>query len=323
DERWVQERAVQAVERRKDAGIDLSGSFRVLHAEGDDLGGLVVDKLGDVLSAELYSEVAYGLWETALPVLQERLGTKHWKVAMDHSSARAEGIPVSEERSDACPARFKLEEEGVQFEINLKTGHKTGFFCDQRLNRLRIREEVKRHLETSDTCRVLDVCTYTGGFALSAAYAGATEVVGIDLDEHAIEAAIRNANLNGLRQVKWTHTDAFPWLRQAAELGKQFDLVIVDPPKFIPKRRTFDEGQAKYHDLNKVTGPLVAPGGRLVSCSCSGILSTSEFQQILRQALKRMERPFRVEDITGAGPDHPIRLDFPEGAYLKAIWMRN
>ena len=314
DDDWLRERAAAAVERRL-GNPEIRGEvFRALHAEGDDFPALVVDRYGEVLAAEAYTGAARRLFETILPVLHAKLGTRHHRMALDRASARAEGETPFEEHSPGCPPRVRVEENGVRFEVDLREGHKTGFFCDQRDNRARLRRLVEGQ-------EVLDVACYTGGFSLAAAGGGASAVTGIDLDEKALELAKRNANLNGLR-IQFRQADAFSYLRTLGQNERRFGVVVLDPPKFIANRREEEQGIAKYHDLNKLALPLVADGGLLLSCSCSGLLSAPDFQAIVRKAARKLGRPVRIERITGAGPDHPVRLDFPEGAYLKALWLR-
>lgn len=311
-DQW-RERARTAARLRLDDPEIPDEVCRVVHAEGDDFPALVVDRYGPVLAAEAYTAEAARLFEELVPAFHAELGTEHWRLEFDAAAARAEGEQPFEKRSAGCPPRLQFEELGVTYEVFLDEGHKTGFFCDQRENRARLRGLVEGK-------EVLDVCSYTGGFALNAAAAGAASVLGIDLDEKAVEQAKRNANLNRLRDVKFTHADAFSYLRQLQRNGRQFDVVVVDPPKFIASRRAFEEGQAKYHDLNKLAIPLVKDGGRLVSCSCSGLFSPIEFQETIRRAARL--RPLQILRETGAGPDHPVRIEFPEGRYLKALWMR-
>jgi len=306
-------RAVAAARLRLDDPEIPDDVCRLFHAEGDDFPALVVDRYGPVLAAEAYTAEAARLFEELVPALHETLGTEHFRLTFDADAARAEDEQAFEKRSAGCPPRLQFEENGVTFEVFLDEGHKTGFFCDQRENRARLRSLVEGK-------SVLDVCSYTGGFALNAAAAGAAEVRGIDLDEKAVEQAKRNANLNRMRDVKFTHADAFSYLRQLQRNGQTFDVVVLDPPKFIPSRRAFDEGKAKYNDLNKLAIPLVAEGGSFITCSCSGLFSPIDFQETIRRAARL--RPLRILRETGAGPDHPVRIDFPEGRYLKAFWMR-
>ncbi len=320
DAAWWLARARAAVARRRlEPGLPLD-PVRVLHAEGDDFPGLVVDRIGAVLLAEAYTAPMVDVFDLIAPVLHEELGTAHHVIELDAAAARAEGAEPFTRKSASCPTRVEFEEHGIKWEMFPGEGHKTGFFLDQRENRARLRAYVELAVAAGSAPEVLDVCCYTGGFALNAAGAGAAAVTAVDLDEKAIAQAQRHANRNQLRNARFTHADAFSWLRQAGLCGRSFDIVVVDPPKFIPKRMAEDEGRAKYHDLNKLAIPLVKPGGLLLTCSCSGLLAPVEFQELVRRAAKGRTLRFLRE--TGAGPDHPVRADFPEGRYLKALWAR-
>lgn len=316
DDAWLRERAGAAVAARlEDPSIAGSGcAYRVIHAEGDDFPGLVVDRLGDVLSAEVFTVGAGGLFDGIRPVLEEKLGTRHWRIAFDRASAEAEGEMPLVRHSEGCPRRAQLEEGGVRFEVRFEEGHKTGFFCDQRENRRRLAALARGR-------SVLDLCCYTGGFAVAAACGGAREVTGVDLDERALDLARRNANLNGAR-VRFAQADAFAYLREMQRHGRAFEIVVLDPPKFVPSRREWDDGIARYHDLNKLALRAVAPGGMLVTCSCSGLVPLEVFQDTVRRAARGLGRAVRRLRVTGAGPDHPVRIDFPEGGYLKVLWLR-
>lgn len=288
---------------------------RILHAEGDGFPGLTVDRYSSLLVGRAYSLCSLKLFEAVQERLHQVLGTEHHRIEFDESSARAESEKPTVLCSRKFPPRLKIEEQGIRYELDFLEGHKTGFFCDQRENRERVRRSAAGK-------RVLDVCCYTGGFALAAAAGDASEVLALDLDEKAIAQAKRNANLNGpglARRIRWVHADAFSYLRTLGRNRREFDLIILDPPKFIPNRRAWDDGIARYHDLNKLAIPLLAAGGELVSCSCSGLLQPIELQETIRRAARN--RPLTIQRETGAGPDHPVALDFPEGRYLKALWM--
>lgn len=320
DAEWWRARARAAVERRRrEPGLPLDPA-RIFHAEGDDFPGLVVDRIGPVLLAEAYTAPMAELFAEIAPALHEELGTTEWVLEFDGAAARAEGAQPFVKRSAGCPTRLEFEEHGVKWEVFPGEGHKTGFFLDQRENRARLREYVALEAAAGRAPEVLDVCCYSGGFALNAAAAGAASVTAVDLDEKAIAAAQRHANRNQLREAKFTHADAFSWLRQATQAGRAWDVVVVDPPKFIPNRHSQDEGRGKYHDLNKLAIAALRPGGLLVTCSCSGLLAPLEFQELVRRAAKG--RTLRILRETGAPPDHPVRADFPEGRYLKALWVR-
>ncbi len=294
---------------------EVTNAYRVLHAEGDGLSGLVADRFDDVLSVEVFSLGMYQRIGPILGLLAERLGTRHFRVHVDEKIALAEdfsGRPVS---SPKLPPRVTVQEHGVRFRVHFESGHKTGFFCDQRDNRR----------DLAGFCRdraVLDACCYTGGFGLYALIRGqAREVTGVDLDEKALALARENANANQVRPT-FVHADAFGYLRQMALNGRTFGVVVLDPPKLIPGRLDVAAGKRKYFDLNVLAMNVVEPGGVLLTCSCSGLLPPEEFLYLLRAAARKAGRSAQVLAVTGAASDHPVGLDALEGAYLKAVWLR-
>jgi len=293
---------------------EFTDAFRVIHSDGDGLSGLVVDRYADVLSIEVHSLGMFQRLPNWLPHLHRRLGTQRTLIEVDERIARIEGIGGAAKLCD--PVRsVKIQEHGIRYEVNFEQGHKTGFFCDQRENR-------RRFATLTKGARVLDLCCYTGGFSLAAKIlGGAEEVTGVDLDETAIAQAKRNANLNSAR-IDWVHVDAFSYARQMRTNTNKWDVVVLDPPKLILSREDEEEGRRKYEDLNILALTLVKPGGFLVTCSCSGLLSTTDFEEILIRAANRMQRRFQFLDRTGAGPDHPVMCNCPESQYLKLFWTR-
>jgi 23S rRNA (cytosine1962-C5)-methyltransferase len=215
-----------------------------------------------------------------------------------------------------------VQEFGTRFRVKFDGGHKTGFFCDQRDNRRRL----------ADFCRgqqVLDLCCYTGGFAVQAARLGqATHVTGVDLDHVPLTLARENANLNQVR-VKFVQADAFAYMRDIINQGRQFDVVVLDPPKLIRTRAELEEGTRKHFALNRLAMQLVRPGGVLLSCSCAGLLQEAEFVSLLVAAARRANvepgrgpgRELRFLAKCGAAPDHPVAGNCLETEYLKAVWM--
>jgi len=305
----------RAVElRRAVPGLCEQEAFRVVHAEGDELSGLVVDRYADVLVLELHSAGWLPLAGQVASVLHGLLGTRHHRTVMSLRTARLEGCTPVDLASPEAPRSLKLRENGVRWQLDFETGHKTGFFCDQRENRARFAAWAAGD--------VLDVCAYTGGFAVSAAVLGRpASVTGIELDEEALALAERNAHLNQAR-VSWARADAFDWLRQVATAGRRFHSVVVDPPKFIPTRADVETGRGKYHDLNRLALRVLHPGGLLLTCSCSGLLPRTELLELVTTAARKEGRSARLLAGTGAGPDHPVLLNCPESEYLKALWMR-
>ncbi|MDQ8203531.1 class I SAM-dependent rRNA methyltransferase [Pelagicoccus sp. SDUM812003] len=305
----------RAIALRKDT-LNLEAgtqAYRVVHSDGDGLSGLVVDRLGDCLSVQVHSLGIYQRLPKWIPFLKEQLGAESVVVEVDEKIAMLEGIRIDPSLSDE--ARFaKFEEHGIRYEADFRDGHKTGFFCDQRDNRLRFGQLAKGK-------DVLDVCCYTGGFALNAMVNGGAEsVTAVDLDEKAIAQAKRNANLNGQARVNWTHCDAFSFMRQMQRNGNQWDLVNLDPPKLIFSKEQQAEGMKKYEDLNQLACTLVKPGGVMATYSCSGQLSAEDFEAMVIRSAHRAGRRLQILDRTGAGADHPVMSNCPESRYLKALW---
>jgi len=290
-----------------------TNAYRAIHGDADFLPGMVADKFADVLSVEITNLAAWQRLPRWVPLLHECFDTRRLIVSVDPELGRIENIPTSG-GAESDPVRtVKILEHGVRYEIDFSDGHKTGFFCDQRDNRRKFGAYAQGRT-------VLDLCCYTGGFAISAALAGADEVTAIDLDETSVAMAKRNANLNGAK-VKFTHADAFTWLRTMIENGRTWDLVIADPPKFIHGRED-ETGVAKYADLNKLAVQMVTPGGLFVTCSCSGQLGADAFERIVITSVHRRNLRLQTFDRTGAGPDHPTLSNYPESRYLKVLWSR-
>ncbi len=300
--------------RREICKLDAeTDSYRAIHGDADFLPGIVADKFADVLSVEITNLAAWQRLPNWIHLLHSCFDTKRVVVSVDPELARIEGIPRTGGVESDPVRSVKIREHGIRYEVDFSQGHKTGFFCDQRDNR-------KKFGALAHGRTVLDLCCYTGGFAVSAALAGATDVSGVDLDENSIEMAKRNANLNQAK-VRFTHADAFTWARTMIENGRTWDLVIADPPKFIHGRE--DEiGTAKYADLNKLALQLVSPGGLFVTCSCSGMLAADAFERIVVTSAHRRDKRLQIFDRTGAGPDHPTLSNYPESRYLKLLWSR-
>ncbi len=294
-------------------------AYRLINSDGDGLSGLTIDRYGDVLFCEIYSLGIAQRLPAWLPLLHELAGTKFARVYVDHDLGSLEGIKPSifNETNAAAPKTVKIRENGVRYEVDFEGGHKTGFFCDQRENRKRVARFAKG-------ARMLDLCCYTGGFSLSAkVLGGAEDVTSVDLDEVAIAQARRNANLNQVR-LSMVHADAFAYARQMFQNKETFDLVVLDPPKFIFTRDAAGnwEGRQKYEDLNQLALGLVKPGGIFVTCSCSGLLSLEDFEQHVIKAAHRLNKRLQFFEGTGPGPDHPVYSNCLESRYLKVLWAR-
>lgn len=333
DEGFWQGRLDEAVRMRRELlRLDqVADAYRLVHAEADGLTGLVVDRLGEVLSAEAFS---LGIFQRAEELLR-RLGTlcdtRHFIVQVPDQVHGQEGFLSDPIRSPDFPSTAIVTEFGTRFRVSFEEGHKTGFFCDQRENR--------RMLASFCEGRsVLDLCCYTGGFAIQAKRLGkAAEVTAVDLDEKAIKLARENANLNQVR-VQFVHADVFAYMRDMIQNGRRYDVVVLDPPKLVRSRRELEEGTHKHFDLNRLAMQLVQPGGLLLTCSCSGLLQESAFLEMLHAAARKAMprdneesavgaaqgrgRSFQILARTGAAPDHPVAPNCPETEYLKAAWLR-
>ncbi len=257
--------------------------------EADGLSGLVIDRYGDVLSAEVFSLAMFQRSQELLERLGRMLGTKHSLVQIPAQTHGQEGFQADPVRSPELPEEVVVNEFGTRFRVHdSRKGTRLGFFCDQRDNRRRL----------AGCCSgrtVLDLCCYTGGFAVQAKRLGnAAEVTAVDLDEKAIAIARENARMNQ-QKVNFVHADAFGYMRDMVANGRTFDVVVLDPPKLIRNRRELEEGTRTHLDLNRLAVQLVADGGLFLSCTCSGLLEEAEFLRLLQTAARQAGKPARSE----------------------------
>ena len=299
--------------RRNWLGLDaVTNAYRLVHSEGDGLSGLVVDRFGGTLVLEYFSAGMYRFG----PAIQSALAahfpdSRFYWFAEEH---------VQKQESFNCrppepPEPGIITEHGLRFRVAPGSKHKTGFFLDQRDNR--------RMLATFCAGRrVLDLCCNTGGFAVYAKGLGkAEEVVGVDLDEQALELAKQNANLNQAR-IRFVQGDLFCWLRDVLPSGQRFDVVVLDPSKQTRDREEVGLALKRYLDMNRLALQAVAPGGVFLTCSCTGLVGEEDFLETIRRAAWQAGREVQVLSISGAAADHPFLLHVPEGRYLKAVFCR-
>ncbi|MBX3397841.1 MAG: class I SAM-dependent rRNA methyltransferase [Gemmataceae bacterium] len=289
----------------------VSNAYRLVHSEADGLSGLVVDKFGGTIVLEFFSAGMFRVRQTILDLLaSEYPGAAFYWFAEEHVG-KQESFDC---RSPEPPPPETIHEHGLKFRVAPGSKHKTGFFLDQRDNRKFL----------GDLCagrRVLDICCNTGGFAVYAKVGGATESVGLDLDEQVIELAKQNAKLNGVT-VRFVQSDLFPWLRDAIPNGQRFDVVVLDPAKLTRDREDVDGALRKYTDMNRLALQVVSPGGLFLSCSCTGLVSEPDFLEMLRRASWQAGRELQIFKVSGAGADHPFLAHVQEGRYLKAVFAR-
>ena len=314
DERFFRERIERAVAlRRETLGLErVCDAYRVIHAEGDGLSGLIVDRYGEFLVVEYFSYALYARHALIANLLLESFPGSEVLWRVDSGVAEREGIPLP---APAAPREVEIRENKMRFLVRPGGGHKTGFFLDQRENRERFAALVRGK-------KVLDCFTYTGAFAIAARTAGkAREVVAVDLDEEAIAGARRNAALNRA-EVEWIHADAFKYLRRQRNAVEPFEAIVLDPAKWALSRDRIAEARQKYLDLNLAGIRALRRGGVLLTCSCSGLISEEDFLGILRSAAVRAGRELQVFHVAGAAPDHPVSIHCPESRYLKAVFGR-
>jgi 23S rRNA (cytosine1962-C5)-methyltransferase len=291
---------------------DVTDAYRLAHSEADGLSGLVVDRFGDTLVIEFFAAGMYRQRVVILDALKAHFPDAQFYWFAEQHVGKQESFDC---RSPEPPSPGVIREHGLRFRVAPGSKHKTGFFLDQRENRRALAEFCRGK-------RVLDLCCNTGGFAVYAkALGGADEVIGLDLDESAIELAKGNAKLNGA-QARFVQADLFPWLRDMIPNGERFDVVILDPAKLTRDRESVDQALRKYCDMNRLALQVVKPGGVFLTCSCTGLVGESDFLESVRRAAWQAGRQLQVFRVSGAAADHPFLSHVPEGRYLKAVFAR-
>ncbi len=315
DEDFFSRKIAHAIDLRRNVFRldEVTDAYRLIHSEGDGLSGLVVDRFANTLVIEYFSAGMFKQRD-----LIQRCLLQHYPDADIYSYAE-EHVQKQESfdfHAQKPPEPTVIHEHGVKFQAAPGSKHKTGFFVDQRDNR-------KFLAGLCEGKRVLDLCCNSGGFAITAkTIGGASEVVGVDLDEVILEIAEQNARLNHA-DVRFVQADIFHWLRDS-NLSKngQFDVVILDPAKMTRDREQVIPALKKYLDMNKLAMGAVKPGGILLSCSCTGLVSEDQFLDMLRRAAFYANRTVQILKVTGAGGDHPFMAHVPESRYLKAVFCR-
>ncbi|KIQ96205.1 class I SAM-dependent rRNA methyltransferase [Lysobacter sp. A03] len=313
DADWFASKIAAAVSLRRDVlKLDeVSDAWRVFHSEGDGISGLVIDRYADLLVLEFFSAGAFRHREWIQAALREQFPGCRFHMSADVHVQKQESFDFRG-TEPAQPA--VITEHGVKFRADPAGAHKTGFFADQRDNR----QWLSQHVAGK---RMLDLCCNTGGFGIYAAVRGASEVVGVDIDADVLSIAKGNARLNHA-EVKFVQADIFPWLRDAAIAGEQYDVVVLDPAKMTRDREQVIPALKKYLDMNKLALGVVKPGGLFATFSCTGLVSEDQFLDMIRRAAFFSNRTVQVLKVAGAGPDHPWLAQVPESRYLKAAFCR-
>ena len=315
DELFFEKRVRDAWEYRKK--VTDTSSCRVIFGEADFVPGFVADKFSDVLviqslalGIDRYKEVLVELLKKVLAEDGVRIRGVYER--SDVKVRRQEGMePCKGFIGEEFPTLVEITENGVKYQVDVKDGQKTGFFLDQKYNRLAIQKLCKN-------ARVLDCFTHTGSFALNAGYAGASSVTGVDASQLAVDQATANAKLNGLEdKVKFICEDVFDLLPALEEKGEKFDVVILDPPAFTKSRNSIKNAVKGYREINLRAMKLVKDGGFLATCSCSHFMDYELFTQTIGQAAKNVHKRLRQVEYRTQAPDHPILWSADESYYLK------
>ncbi|WP_342305128.1 class I SAM-dependent rRNA methyltransferase [Burkholderia pseudomallei] len=350
DHAFFKRRVQRALAHRR-AMISGTDAVRLVFGEADGLPGLIVDYYVAARGAAHTGDAAARAAEggAAAPVAPGdgegrgqlvcqfmAAGVEHWKGAIVAALVAATGCPNVYERSDvsirekegleqttgvlagdAPPDTLIANENGVLYHVDVRNGHKTGFYVDQRENRALVAQYARDR-------DVLNCFCYTGGFSLAALKGGAKRVVSIDSSGDALALAQRNVAANGFdaARAQWLDADAFKTLRRLVDEGERFDLIVLDPPKFAPTRDSVDRAARAYKDVNLSGLKLLRPGGLLFTYSCSGAIDMDLFQKIVAGAAADAKVDARILKRLGAGVDHPLLTAFPEGEYLKGLLLQ-
>jgi 23S rRNA (cytosine1962-C5)-methyltransferase len=291
--------------------------YRLVYGEGDGLPGLIIDRYGDLCVAQITTAGMDRVQDAILAALQKVLKPAAVLWRNDSPAREMEGLERSVTvAAGEVPETVTVEEGDLRFQVSPRTGQKTGWFYDQRGNRVRLDAYVTGR-------RVLDVFSYVGAWGVRAAVRGAKEVLCLDSSAPALALLAANATLNGVDdRVRTLHGDAFQLLKELREAREHFDVVIVDPPAFIKRRKDFKEGALAYRRLNEMAMQVLERDGLLISCSCSQLLSRDLLVQTLLQGSRHLDRNLVILEYGRQGPDHPVPPAIPETDYLKVVIAR-
>lgn len=314
---FFQKRIHAAIHSRDMRGLRRdTDAYRLIYAESDNIPGLIVDRYGDVLVLQSLTAGSEFWKETIADLLLEETGLTTIYERSDADVRELEGMQpkVGLLRGTLPQLPLTVHEHSLIFNVNFAGGHKTGFYLDQRRNRLRLRELVKDK-------DVLDCFCYTGGFTVNVLAGKAKSVLSVDSSADALKICKENVALNQLDETRHTilEGDVFQVLRKFRDEGRSFDMIILDPPKFAPTAAHAEKAARGYKDINLLAFKLLRPGGMLVTFSCSGGVDAALFQKIVAGAALDANIDAQIIEHLSQAADHPIGLNFPEGAYLKGL----
>lgn len=313
DQTWWNERIAGALARR--SGIDAT-AYRVVHGEGDGLPSLIVDRYDRWVVAQLLSAGLETMRDLILEAIQTALGPEGILLRNDAPVRRHERLPeLIELAAGTIPEEIEIREGGIRYLVAPRTGQKTGAFLDQRPNRARAGELAV------PGGRALDCFAYHGSFALHLA-PRSTEVVALDTSADALARGERNAALNGIANIRWQEGEAFEVLRSMERARARFDTVVVDPPAFAKSKSSVPQALRGYREINLRAMRVLAPGGTLVTASCSFHVRRAQFEETIAAAARDSGRVLRLVEHLTQGVDHPEILTIPETGYLKGLVLR-
>lgn len=315
DAAFFRRRITAAMAYRQRLAIPSTG-IRIVHAEGDALPGLLLDRYGDVIVLQILTASMEHLRGVLVPVIQDLFRPRGIFVRNDVPARLLEGLPLEKDfLQSAFDPMVTIEEDDLRFWVNIATGQKTGFFLDQRDNRLAVRP-------LASSREVLDCFCYSGGFALHAAKAGAQRVEGIDISEEAVAMATENAKLNDLaNRCSFRTGNVFDELRELQGAGRAFDLIVLDPPAFTKSKDAVAGALRGYKEINLRAMKLLRPGGILVTSSCSYHIAEPTFIEMLEDAAADAKVRCRILAVRTQSGDHPAILGVKETKYLKTVFL--
>jgi 23S rRNA (cytosine1962-C5)-methyltransferase len=319
DEAWYTQKLKEAIASRKHLLDENTNTCRLVFSEADLLPGLIVDKYADFLSVQILSAGIETVKDLIINILRSLLNPKGIFDKSDAGARKHENLDATQGLlwGEEPPEFIEVKENGVVYHINIADGQKSGFYCDQRDNR----EILAAYTKDKS---VLDCFCYSGGFTLNSLKAGASHVTSVDSSALAIETLKHNLNLNGFSETMQTsvQSDVNKQLRVFKDENQKFDVVVLDPPKYAPSRSALDRAARAYKDLNRLGMLLLEPGGILATYSCSGAVDMETFKQIIAWAALDAGREVQIIKQFHQPEDHPIRMSFPEGEYLKGLLLR-
>jgi 23S rRNA (cytosine1962-C5)-methyltransferase len=317
DADFWRDRLRSALDLRRDLGLlDPDGACRLVNSEGDGLSGLTVDRYRNWLSVQFTGLGMAQRREIFADLLQELVSCAGMYLRTEKGIGQLEGLAISDgPLRGGTPPPLEIREAGLTLAINLAEGQKTGYYLDQRDNRLAVAPLARGR-------RVLDAFCYSGGFGLRAAQAGAREVIGLDGSEAALNLARQNAQRNGLENIAFHRVDVFDDLDRRVKEQERFGLIVLDPPKFARAKSGIEEALRGYRRLLSLAMRLLEPGGYLVMCCCSGRITGEMIESLMAQVGVDQRREVQLIERRGPAADHPVAVTCPESHYLKCLITR-